>query len=199
MDGQTMFDLGRVIFLSVAAFIVITMLCWKNNVAAFKGLAAWFRSLPRWWRMQRDPVFRREQECIAVYQMVAMAFYACRGRKNRLREQLENLVDRNSAADRRLQHELSQTLDDLEVLRGHLARHIAGLEDEDIVILALWLSREATGGLVTPEEAAVFLKEERELLRSHPVMAVNHLERQIRFFAPLYQTRQAAGQDQPRK
>ena len=202
-DGQVMFQLGMVIFLSVAIFAVITAMCWKHNAAAFKGLVAWFKSLPAWWRMQRDPGFRREQECIAAYQASIMTLYACRGYKNQLQEQLESMSD-DDALRLRLTRELDRALEDFEALRGYAAKHIANLKDADIAILAPWLSREACGGLVTPEEVADFLKEERKLLQSYPVMVVEHLEREIRVFGPLCDARKGqtpgpAGSDAPQK
>ena len=196
-DGQVMFQLGMVIFLSVAIFAVITAMCWKHNVAAFKGLVAWFRSLPAWWRMLRDPGFRREQECIATYQAIVMTLYACRGYKSQLQEQLETMGEDGTIRRRRLERELDRAQEDFEVLRGYAAKHIAGLKDEDIAIIAPWLSRESTGGLVTPEEVADFLREERRLLQSHPVMVVEHLERQIRVFGPLFEARRAPGPADP--
>jgi hypothetical protein len=197
-DGQVMFQLGMVIFLSVAIFAVMTALCWKYNVAAFKGLVAWFRSLPAWWRMLRDPGFRREQECIATHQAIIMTLYACRGYKNQLQEQIVSMSD----GDARLYsttREYNRTLEDFEALRGYAAKHIANLKDEDIAIIASWFSRESTDGLVTPDEVAAFLKEERKLLRSHPVMVVDHLERQIRFIQPLYDARKPGKPSEPQE
>jgi len=190
-DGRLLLSLALVIFLSIASFAVITALCWKHNVAALKGLVAWFRSLPGWWRMRRDPAFRREQECIATYQAIVMTLYACRGYKKQLQEQLEAMGDGETIQRRRVERELDRALEDFETLRGYAAKHIAGLKDGDIAIIAPWLSRESTDNLVTPEEVADFLKEERTLLQSHPVMVVEHLERQIRVFGPLFEARKA--------
>jgi hypothetical protein len=175
----------------------MTALCWKYNVAAFKGLVAWFRSLPAWWRMRRDPGFRREQECIAIYQAIIMTLYACRGYKNQLQEQLESLGD-DPGQRRRLERELDRTLEDFETLRGYAAKHIANLKDEDIAILAAWLSREACSGLATPEEVASFLRDERQLLHLSPAMVSEHLEREVRILGPICEARKVAAPTEPR-
>jgi hypothetical protein len=57
------------------------------------------------------------------------------------------------------------------------AEYLAGLTDEDVGVIAAYLSDEWYGGLVRPPSIDAWLRKEREMASASPVMAATFLTR----------------------
>lgn len=73
-----------------------------------------------------------------------------------------------------------------------LSNLVGQLDDSQLATLAEYKSRAVYGGVITVEEVANFLREERSLLAASPHPAAGHLRREIDRFVPLYHARHAA-------
>jgi hypothetical protein len=184
-----LFQIIVVFAISLAAFIVVSIMAWPANKMLFRALVGWFRSLPDRRRARRDPEFRRQQERIAKYDAFIFALIVATAMRHKAEKALSEDPNEDPRKMRHKNREYHEALDDFSEVKTLVAKYLAELSDEDISAVADWLSRSSYDSLVLAEEVAAFLRDERTLAKEHPVMVVGHMERQIKRLGPLYDQR----------
>jgi hypothetical protein len=186
-----LFQIIAIFAVSLAAFILVSIMAWPANKMLFRALVGWFRSLPDRRRAKRDPEFRRRQERIAKYDAFVFALVVATAMRNKAEKALAENPNQDPRELRHKNRDYRDALDDFSEVKTLVAKYLAELTDEDIGAVAEWLSQASYESLVPAEEIAAFLRDERTLAKEHPVMVVGHLERQIKRLGPFYEQRKS--------
>lgn len=169
----------RVAIIALLAFIVVTVLAWPSNKALWRDLRERRRRLPA----PPDPPSRMpvipKPESVQGYEIVFNLLRFVSIQRDRLEKELAALDGEDTAARRRLERALAESLDNFSGLRDAAARFLAGLSDEQIAVISGFMSQspEYCDGLVSTEECAAFLRDERRLLAGQSYLAAGHLDR----------------------
>ena len=143
---------------------------------------AFIRSIPHWWKMLRDPVYRRRVRTVEKYTGGVYELAKITAAMNTLAKLPDALLgmaynappDKVPLVRQTIQRALT---DEFDQVKKTVAPMIVSLTDEEIAVLAEHLSAEWYSGAVPPAAVEEFLRKERELLAASPVMVSGHLQR----------------------
>jgi len=161
--GLLILEAVAVLALAAVSFVVVTIYAWPANVAAARGIAAWWRSLPVKIRMLRDPAFRRRQETVDRYESVIGSFMIAHALRQR-------------SADGDVMYEANRLV---------AAAYLERLTDEEVAVIAAHLNAELFEGKASEADLRAFLAEERTLAAASPQYLGDHVPRLIRRFRHL--------------
>lgn len=165
--------------IALLAFICVSVLAWPATKAMWREFKSIFKRRPPPEAVKtRMPAIPRP-ECVQGYELVFNLLRFVAMQKIRLEKELAALGENERGARRRLERAKAEALENFSGLRDAAARFLATRPDEELGAIASFMSRspEYGDGLVSPEECAVFLRQERQLLASQPYMAASHLDR----------------------
>ncbi len=175
--------------ISLAAFIVVSIMAWPANKMIAKAFIAWCRSVPDQIRQSRDPEYRRRQQVIALYENIIFQATLAQAVKNKANRESADIPPADERAVRIGERRRERAAEDYGNWRQVAAEYLSKLDNADIEVIAEHKSRTIYKGGITPEEIIAFLWEERSLASSAPWLAAGHVEREIGRFGPLLQER----------
>lgn len=177
-------------FVMVAACVLTFLYARRHQADPVTILTRVIRTLPHHWKMLRNPAYRRRFRCIESYQKAIFELVQATAARNTLHKIPDDLLAKaykttpDKAAN--IRNFLERALaDEFDKMKQTTAPYLASLSDEDIGILAAYLSDEWYGGSVPPAELAEFFRKERVLMAQSPVMVTGHLLRLPRPSVPL--------------
>lgn len=169
-------------FIMLVATVVTFMWSRRLGVDMLTLTKAFIRSLPHWWKMLRDPVYRRRVRTVEKYMGGVYELAKITAAMNTLAKIPDEMLgmaykappDRVPALRQMIQRALT---DEFDQVKRTVAPMITSLTDEEIAVLADHLSDEWYSGIVSPATVADFLRKEREIIAASPVMVSGHLQR----------------------
>ena len=169
-------------FIMLVATVATFVWSRRLGVDMLTLLTAFVRSIPHWWKMLRDPVYRRRVRTVEKYTGGALELAKITAAMNTLARLPDALLGMayNAPPDKvpLLRQTIQRALtDEFDQVKRTVAPMISSLTDEEIGILAEHLSAEWYEGAVAPATVAEVLRKERELIMASPVMVSGHLQR----------------------
>jgi hypothetical protein len=169
-------------FIMLTLSIVTFRIARRNGVDFVTLLVAFKRSLPHRWKMATDKDYRRRTRVIEGYEKVMLGLAASLAARNVSAELPDDLLkqafgipdDRLAETRRRMTRAFAN---EVNAARDAAARHVASLTDDDIAILAAYVSADWYDGRVAATDLIGFFRDERDLLAKMPAQVVGHLIR----------------------
>lgn len=160
---------------------------WRSKVKPVQQVRNWVGRRQEERRIQRDPEYRQRRACYDIYNRRVLRMTCQSERLAKIAKRLEDEPDGSERAAIESEYlDLKQAVPQAIQLAGS---YLASLTDEDIRQIAAYDFENTYGRLITVDELAAFMRDERELCRANPEAVIDHVPRSATRFARLYRLR----------